>query len=340
MELRRALVLAILVFTSISLTLASDYNYDDDDQTDNDYEDEDYNGNCSMRANVSMRNSLSQWAAKCGRAALNPESARSRRAATQRIVNGHQSANGHWPSFARIGLVRAMNKDICNGVLITDRHVLTAAHCLDSVRKADEIYASLGHYDNSKSDTNEQFFQIKKICKASGYGKVKNAKGQMTGLKHDWAVLTLNKPITVNNYVEPACMPPSEKITKSLCYVVGTGFTMWHEGHIQVAPHKPHQLPMSAVKCEPRWPNIPSNDPSRSCWSSKGGIKGQVCIGDSGGPILCLDTSRNPKRWRVAAITSYIDASVHCDGSSSTSRVTVFTKIPTLVNDIKRQCGL
>ncbi|KAG0444132.1 hypothetical protein HPB47_014137 [Ixodes persulcatus] len=45
----------------------------------------------------------------------------------ERIVGGAKAVPGSWPWHAQLRVVR----DYCSGVLISDRHVLTAAHCAE-----------------------------------------------------------------------------------------------------------------------------------------------------------------------------------------------------------------
>lgn len=65
-----------------------------------------------------------------------------------KITGGRRSEPGDWPWM--VALVSNMaNKAFCGGTLITDRHVLTAAHCL-SMLKPREFRVRLGEYDFSR----------------------------------------------------------------------------------------------------------------------------------------------------------------------------------------------
>jgi secreted trypsin-like serine protease len=51
---------------------------------------------------------------------------------TTRIVGGVPADKGEWPWMA--ALLRDKTDQYCGGVLITDRHILTASHCVDKYR--------------------------------------------------------------------------------------------------------------------------------------------------------------------------------------------------------------
>lgn len=50
-----------------------------------------------------------------------------------RIVGGKPADKGEWPWMA--ALLREGEDQFCGGVLITDQHVLTAAHCVDQYNR-------------------------------------------------------------------------------------------------------------------------------------------------------------------------------------------------------------
>ena len=70
--------------------------------------------------------------------------------ANKRIVGGEKSAFGDWPwqvlvkESTWLGL---FTKNKCGGVLISDRHVLTAAHCQPGFLAS--LLVELGEYDIS-----------------------------------------------------------------------------------------------------------------------------------------------------------------------------------------------
>lgn len=66
-----------------------------------------------------------------------------------RITGGRPAESDEWPWMAAL-LHEGYSYVWCGGVLITDRHVLTAAHCLHKKEK-DQLFVRLGEYNTHVS---------------------------------------------------------------------------------------------------------------------------------------------------------------------------------------------
>ncbi len=92
-------------------------------------------------------------------------------------------------------------KAFCGGVLITNLHVLTAAHCTYNYY-ADEIFVRLGEYDfRVFNETRFRDFRVADIRQHIDFDG--------TTYDNDIAILKLQRATLFNSYIWPVCMPPS-----------------------------------------------------------------------------------------------------------------------------------
>ena len=91
----------------------------------------------------------------------------------------------------------------CGGTLITDRHIITAAHCLKAHRPH-ELYVGVGDWSRDSQDWGEVLSAVVRIAKHPQFDQI--------GFKHDVAVLELAQRIQFDRYKRPAALAKSNSV--------------------------------------------------------------------------------------------------------------------------------
>ncbi|XP_052871419.1 serine protease snake-like, partial [Anopheles cruzii] len=217
----------------------------------------------------------------------------------QLIVGGEQAKYGEFPHHALLGYPRETDSSQydfrCGGTLISDRHVLTAAHCFSEGNPA---VVRLGEYDTANVSDEEVQFGIEDFLKHPQYSNTRSY--------HDIALIRLDRQVWLTKYVRPACLWDSE--SRNITRYVATGF-----GYNETIG-----IELSTTMMKVQLDEFPVDDCARAFAGQKrfrNGVQaGQICVGsivggkdtcqgDSGGPLQVL---ANPKTciYHVVGITS------------------------------------
>jgi len=163
-----------------------------------------------------------------------------------RIINGVEAAKKAWPWFAlllikpkRKGSHRARFEPECGATLISDRFVVTAAHCVidRSTKRAIEpsqVVARLGEYNLKVKGDGEHDFRVDKI--------VVHPKFESKSFKNDIALLRLERSTNIGEQGNvtvnwgPACLPygieiiseAGDQLDNHTVWVLGFGQTSYN----------------------------------------------------------------------------------------------------------------
>ena len=201
--------------------------------------------------------------------------------------------HGQFPWQARVEVYRRGSGGYghqCGGIIVTNRHVITAAHCVDHVTLA-STQVRVGDLRFGRSDTDEEVFAV-----ASFY--VHSHLGQGTSFANDIALLRLKLRrgvgIEFGPYVQPACLPEADTKYEpdTVCEVSGWGKTT--DGAPISETLRGALVPLvSDGFCSAHEVHQVRFVPGRMFCA--GLIHGgpDACEGDSGGPLVCRDPTNN-----------------------------------------------
>lgn len=207
-----------------------------------------------------------------------------------KISGGRPAKPDEWPWMAAI-MRRGYPNAYCGGALITDRHVLTAAHCTHQFDVAD-IYVRLGEYDFSEyNETRLRDFRAASIRQHIDFNPAT--------YENDIAVIKFERPTIFNTYIWPVCMPPLGETWEGwIGIVTGWGTTFFGGPHSNVLMEVAVPI-WNHERCKRAFVNRVS-DEFLCAGSDEGGR--DSCQGDSGGPLLVQLPNR---RWVIVGIVSW-----------------------------------
>jgi len=220
-------------------------------------------------------------------------------AGSKRIVNGKPARLNAWPWIAALGYDNPNTGELsylCGSTLITDKHVLTAAHCV--VGGHTPVAVRLGEHVlyNDEDGANPEEYKVVKITPHEEYSGRTFA--------NDIAVVEFERSVVFKKGIQPACLPslspqsfepPSskEKLVSEGVMIAGWGAT----GFRQPTSDRLLQGIISVVSeedCKEKFSAFRNVDigPTKICALDKNN-RIDACQGDSGGPLVVLKRDTN-----------------------------------------------
>lgn len=131
--------------------------------------------------------------------------------ATGFIIGGSEAKRGQWPFMVAL-IIRPRNQFFCGGTLITNKHVLSAAHCIQEKfvsgnLEAKDIDVLLGRHDLKENlELGTETRSLESISLHPDWRR-ENEKYDA-----DLAVLTMEAIVDFTNFIQPVCLTADRDI--------------------------------------------------------------------------------------------------------------------------------
>ncbi|XP_078077022.1 ovochymase-2 isoform X3 [Mustelus asterias] len=251
-----------------------------------------------------------------------------------RIVGGKESEPGAHPW--QVSLKRRKSH-YCGGTIISEKWVLTAAHCIRDRNILSVLKVTAGEYNLKNLEKAEQTQTVKRVII---HPKFKAAYP----VEYDIALLELNGIFIFGENIYPACLPKEGDIfdTGTICTTAGWG-RLSEGGRLPNTLHEV-ELPILDFKtCLKAMQSVIRRFKGETlmCAGFPDGRK-DACQGDSGGPLMCRG---EVDAWTVTGVTSWgmgCGRSWKDNNSKSPSKrgtPGIFTKVKALKSWIQQTMG-
>lgn len=237
---------------------------------------------------------------------------------SNRIYGGNVTKIDEYPWMALIEYRKTNNKfgHHCGGSLINDRYVLTAAHCISAIPETwVPVRVRLGEWDTETDmdcevdsrgnrDCSDPHIDvdIEKVISHENY--VASSKSQ----PYDIALIRLARSIPYTDFIRPICLPLKDILKRSSFEGSVMDVSGWG---------KTEHGTSSNVKLKAEVPIVTLSDcqrvysqrsvdltNSQMCAGGQQGI--DSCRGDSGGPLIGLDSSNKQRVYYfIAGVVSF-----------------------------------
>ncbi|CAL4177283.1 unnamed protein product, partial [Meganyctiphanes norvegica] len=134
------------------------------------------------------------------------------------IIGGEDAQPGQFPYQMFLRVTKDSGDNLCGGTLLTEKYILTAAHCLKDVINPSDITVTAAEYDFFTPEGNEQDRTVIKMTSHELY----NGDSK---LGYDIAVLQVSPAFDLNNLVTTAKLSTSDPDPGVSCTILGWGTT-------------------------------------------------------------------------------------------------------------------
>ncbi|XP_011874753.1 PREDICTED: uncharacterized protein LOC105565840 [Vollenhovia emeryi] len=255
---------------------------------------------------------------------------------SDRIIGGKNASLGAYPWIARIGYSMPDAGETlsyrCGGTIISKLYVVTAAHCVADLPENFKVNGiRLGEHNTLTDPDCEKGFCAEPVQDFLPESIIIHEDYNNPMYKNDIAIVRLNKPAVYNEHVKPICMMSGDLLRKNY---LGETAEVAGWGIYDINDPKPSiilqtvKLPVVEMdRCVIAFKSYA--DVSGKQQMCVGGIPGEdSCGGDSGGPLMKVESLDGPPKYYLIGIVSFVRVGkVCCDHLLITHNLLIITNL-------------
>ncbi|KAH8381224.1 hypothetical protein KR093_000091, partial [Drosophila rubida] len=220
---------------------------------------------------------------------------------------GEATKIGEFPWLALLKYQSEARPFLCGGSLITDRFVLTAAHCTRG--PVDLIGVRLGDHNLSTEKDCQLFGGRRTEClppyEEYGIEDIRpHPNAKQGSISYDIALLKLDRPVRFQTHIKPVCLP-IDRTSQDIAYdqdfyISGWGTTEQNEPSDVLLKALVKRQDLNV--CRNYYAEAPVTE-NHICAVSEGAQ--HTCRGDSGGPVFFLHPFKQTARYVQYGVISF-----------------------------------
>ncbi|XP_001607047.2 chymotrypsin-1 [Nasonia vitripennis] len=217
-------------------------------------------------------------------------------APAEKIVGGENANINDYPYQVSL---RKSGKHFCGGSIISEKHIMTAAHCVRGIMASPFSDISVFTGTSSSSGYTGKSHRVKRADVHPGYSGT-----EASSYHNDIAILTLTSPVKFDAVQKKIDLPTRDVISGESAVITGWGIKKYPSNYVSPVLQKAAMSIIPSSRCTTRMYPLRLHG-EQVCALQRKGVG--ACSGDSGGPLAVNKQVVGIASWVVPCGEGYPD---------------------------------